>query len=311
MLYLRAFAQLTLADRAVAELSALPEVRHVMRQPSADGREVMISADLHPVGVDDALTALLALGLGPEDVTVERSNAIGPIERRSQWLAHRSDAMVWTEVVEGARENARLPARYLVFMAVAGVLAGIAVILQNSVLLVGAMAVSPDLLPITAACVGIIGSRWRLTGRAVGTLALGLTTAIFTAWLVTWFLDVTGFFQHATLPNGGTLILPTNNWATTIIVALVAGIAGMIAAETRASAAVGVAISVTTIPAAAYTGVALMIGDSTEALTGIAVLTVNVAMLLIGGTLALLIQRWLHRRGRRMERAVTDGVPSS
>jgi uncharacterized hydrophobic protein (TIGR00271 family) len=299
VLNLRAFAPPAVADRAVASLTALPEVHHLIRQPTADGRQEMISADLPPTSVDDALEALHALGLGPEDVMVERSNLIGPIERRGQWLAHRSDAIVWAEVVEGAREHARLPARYLVLMAVAGVLAGIAIILANSVLIVGAMAVSPDLLPVTAACVGIVGSRWRLTARAVGTLALGLTVAICTAWLVTSFLDVTGLLGHVTLTSNGAPLMRTNDRATTIIIAFVAGIAGMIAAETQASAAVGVAISVTTIPSAAYTGVALMIGDSAEVLTGVKTLGVNVVMLLIGGILALFVQRALYRRYQR------------
>ena len=40
----------------------------------------------------------------------------------------------------------------------------------------------------------------------------------------------------------------------TVLVALAAGMAGMLAYETAGSAAVGVAISVTTIPAAAYLG---------------------------------------------------------
>jgi uncharacterized membrane protein len=61
------------------------------------------------------------------------------------------------------------------------VLAAFAVVLRNSVLIVGARAVSPDLLPVTAACVGIVGRRTRLAGRAVGTLALGLTVATATA----------------------------------------------------------------------------------------------------------------------------------
>jgi len=51
----------------------------------------------------------------------------------------------------------------------------------------------------------------------------------------------------------------------TIVVALFAGVAGMLAIETRASARVGVAISVTTIPAAAYFGVALGLGQAREA----------------------------------------------
>jgi len=61
--------------------------------------------------------------------------------------------------------------------------------------------------------------------------------------------------------------------------------------ETRAGAAVGVAISVTTIPAAAYLGVALGIGELRTSLSGLAVLAANIAMMLVGGSLALAIQR--------------------
>ncbi len=50
----------------------------------------------------------------------------------------------------------------------------------------------------------------------------------------------------------------------TIAVALAAGVAGMLALETRASSGVGVAISVTTIPAAAYLGVAAGLGEFAE-----------------------------------------------
>ena len=79
------------------------------------------------------------------------------------------------------------------------------------------------------------------------------------------------------------------------MIAFVAGIAGMIATETRASAAVGVAISVTTIPSAAYAGVALAVGTVNETLFGLAFLTINIASLVLGGTLALVVQRRLRR----------------
>ena len=58
-------------------------------------------------------------------------------------------------------------ARYLVLMAIAGVIAGLGVIESNSVLIVGAMAVSPDLLPVCALSVGLVARRWRLV-RTVG-----------------------------------------------------------------------------------------------------------------------------------------------
>ena len=68
----------------------------------------------------------------------------------------------------------------------------------------------------------------------------------------------------------------------------------MLALETRASSAIDVAISVTTIPASAYLGVAAGVGEASKALGG-AVLGVNVALLLLGASLALIAQRALAR----------------
>ena len=73
----------------------------------------------------------------------------------------------------------------------------------------------------------------------------------------------------------------------------------VLALETRASAAVGVAISVTTIPASAYLGVAAGVGQIDKALGALLVLGVNVTMLLSGGCVTLMVQRRLStRRGR-------------
>jgi hypothetical protein len=84
----------------------------------------------------------------------------------------------------------------------------------------------------------------------------------------------------------------------TIMVALAAGIAGMLALETRASSAVGVAISVTTIPAAAYLGVSVGLGRAGNADGALAVLGTNVAMMVPGASGALLLQRAVaHRSG--------------
>jgi hypothetical protein len=78
-------------------------------------------------------------------------------------------------------------------------------------------------------------------------------------------------------------------------VALAAGVAGMLAVETRAGAAVGVGISITTIPAAAYLGVAAGDGELDKVWGALAVLGTNVALLLLGGTATLLVQRRLGR----------------
>jgi len=84
----------------------------------------------------------------------------------------------------------------------------------------------------------------------------------------------------------------------TIVVALFAGVAGTLAIDTRASAGVGVAISVTTIPAAAYFGIALGLGEARQATGALAVLSLNVLFLVIGAAGTLLLQR---RRRKRQE----------
>ena len=169
----------------------------------------------------------------------------------------------------------------------------------------GAMAVSPDLLPITAMCVGLTLGRVRLVGRALITLALGLGFAGLTATALTALLDLLGLLPAGfTLGKGPLNGLTTVN-SSTVVVAFVAGIAGMLALESRASAAVGVAISVTTIPASAYLGVAAGLGELEKATEALAVLGINVTMLVTGGTVALAGQRALARRAeaRKLLRA--------
>jgi len=73
-------------------------------------------------------------------------------------------------------------------------------------------------------------------------------------------------------------------------------VAAMLAFETRASAAVGVAISVTTIPAAADVGVAFAAGDRARALGALGVLVTNIVTLVVVGTATLALQRRLDRR---------------
>jgi hypothetical protein len=132
--------------------------------------------------------------------------------------------------------------------------------------------------------------RWRLIRRGLGTLLLGLALTASLAIAVAVFLDLLDL-----LPSGFTVheipATQTHVNATTILVALAAGVAGMLAVETRASAAVGVAISVTTIPATAYLGVAIGLGELGKSWSALGVLCANIAMMLLGGSVTLAAQR--------------------
>jgi uncharacterized hydrophobic protein (TIGR00271 family) len=280
----------------VAErLQAIPGSRHVIRTGDGPSGRSLVTADLVDEAADRALEYLNQLGVPAEDVVLLRLDSIGPS------VAQRPLASVlWADLLSQAGANARPLARYLVFMAIAGVVSAFGVIYANVTLIVGAMAISPDMLPITAAATAFVLHRWRLAGRAVVALILGLAlacvvggvmTAVFNALdLLPKVIDLT----HQQFLAG----LSTVNLSTPIV-ALVAGVAGMLALETRASSAVGVAISVTTIPASAYLGVAAGVGEVTKAAGALLVLGINVAMLLVGGCATLVAQRALARRQAR------------
>jgi Domain of unknown function (DUF389) len=131
--------------------------------------------------------------------------------------------------------------------------------------------------------------------RGLFTLVTGFAATWALAAVVTASLDLLDL-----LPHGFTLgeipASQTHVHASTILVALAAGVAGMLAVETRAGSAVGVAISVTTVPAVAYLGVAAGTAERGHTLPGLAVLTTNVAMMLAGGSAALALQRAIASR---------------
>jgi len=136
-------------------------------------------------------------------------------------------------------------------------LGAIGVITDNPILVVGAMAVSPDLLPICAACVGLVAGRARLAWRAFVTLLLGILLTWAVAAALAWALQLTGILTSDFEVHDSALKGLAHIDYSTVLVALAAGVAAMLSFETRAAAAVGVAISVTTIPASALFGVSL------------------------------------------------------
>ena len=190
-------------------------------------------------------------------------------------------------------------------MLAAGVIASYGVIDFNGLLIVGAMAIIPDLPPITAIAVGLVDRRLRLAGRAFLTLAVGMAFATVAAAGSAFAQN-----QFDRLPSGfnidSTVLgsLTTVN-DETIVVALAAGVAGMLALETRASSGVGVAVSVTTIPAAAYLGVAVGLGERGNALGALEVLGTNIAMLVVAASGTLVLQRLLARRAAAARRRET------
>ena len=300
MLYLRAFVPAGILDETTQTLRR-PDVRHVVLSgTTVDGASELITAEVEPEAADDVLAVLVSLGLEPGEISLSRVEIARPVgpEGPAPPAVDRSDALVWAEVADEAVENVGLRASYLAYMAVAGVIAAFGVIEHSAILIVGAMAVSPDLLPLTAAAVAIVGLRPRLFGRALGTLVPGLATGVVAGLLTTLALRAIGYVSPDLAIDDGVVAGLAHVAVPTVGVALAAGVAGMLSFQTRSNFAVGVAISVTTIPAAAYMGVAAGLGQWRGALGALAVLAVNLAMLLLAGTITLSAQRAVERRRR-------------
>lgn len=292
VLQLRVFGAPGVIADVAGQLNAIPGSRHVIVNGDGGSGKAVVTADLSDDAVDQAMSRVGRLGLPSEDVVLLRLDSIGPS------VAQRPLAsVVWADLLSQAGANARPLARYLTFMAAAGIIAAFGVIYAETTLIVGAMAISPDILPICAAATALVLKRWKLATRAVATLLIGLGFAGLVGGLMTFVLHTLHLGPAALLPDQKPFLaaLSTVNISTPLV-AFAAGVAGILAFETRASSAVGVAISVTTIPASAYLGVAAGLGRESKALGALAVLGINIAMLLIGGSLTLLVQRVLRSR---------------
>jgi uncharacterized hydrophobic protein (TIGR00271 family) len=299
MFNLRAYVPPDRVDDVTRALHAHTGARHiVLSGVTTDTGAALITAELDDKAADAVVAGLTTLGIHAGDLSIARVEVVRPMtpEGYDLEIESQSDTLVWTEVADEAIDSVGLRPSYLAYMAVAGVIAAFGVLDRSAVLIVGAMAVSPDLLPLTAAAVGIVARRPLLFGRAIGTLLPGLGTAIVTAWLVTLALRVTGVIDVGADISSGVVHSLADVSVATICVAAAAGVAGMLSFETRASFAVGVAISVTTIPAAAYVGVAAGLGAWDGAAGALAVLGVNLGVLLVAGTLTLGIQSLILRR---------------
>jgi uncharacterized hydrophobic protein (TIGR00271 family) len=293
MLQLRVYGGVDALTAIGNELERAGVARQVAVSPALRDGNAVLSGAVASSAADAVLERLTGSGIADEDISLTRTDEIASLGR-----GPASD-FIWADVLGQAAQHARPVARFLVFMIAAGVIAGFGVIEVNPILIVGAMAVSPDALPIAATCIALVGRRPRLALRALYTLVVGLGAAAVAACVLTVVLDLLDLLPASFQIGDAALAGLTSVNATTIGVALAAGVAGMLALETRASAGVGVAISVTTIPAAAYLGVAAGVGEAGEVRGALAVLAVNVVMIQLGGAATLLTQRWLaHRRLR-------------
>jgi uncharacterized hydrophobic protein (TIGR00271 family) len=306
-----AVLELLEGDAAVTHLVVLPGVA---REPAGD----LVLCDIAREGASSVLDALRDLGIiedgaiSIENVDVTLSAAGERAEREAP--GRGTDAVVWDEVEQRVGDEIELSATYLVFLTVATIIAAIGVLLDQPILIVGAMVVGPDFGPLAAFCVGLVKQKRQMAVQAALALAVGFPVAMVLTLGAVWLLAAAGLVDRSMLLDERPLT--SFIWrpdALSWVVGFLAGIAGILSlTSSKSGALVGVLISVTTVPAAANAAVAVAFGVFDEAWGSGLQLVINLAAIVVGGVGTLLVQRafWARRsmrpRRSRAARQVAD-----
>lgn len=233
-----------------------------------------------------------------------------------------SDAVVWEEVESRTSESIELGGNFLLFMALACLIASVGIYLGSPILIVGAMVVGPEFGPLAGLCVAIVDRRMDVAWRSLTALAVGFPLGITAAFLLTLACRGAGLIEtDFDDPAHALTDFISHPDAFSFIVAAFAGTAGVLSlTSTKSGALIGVLISVTTIPAAANIGVAAATANWSDWRGAMAQLALNLSAIVLAGLVTLSIQRWLYERRRRRHQSdharaaaglPTDGRPVS
>ncbi|MGV9264693.1 DUF389 domain-containing protein [Kitasatospora sp. NPDC003701] len=311
MLHLRLIVPNDLRDAVLGGLDESVGVTHVVVLPDAAVRPAgdVVLCDVAREAADEVLATLRQTGLSErgaisaEEVALTLSAAADEAERLAP--GEGADALVWEAVSEITHEESTLTAVYLAFLTVATMLAACGAVLDSAVLVVGAMAVGPEFGPLAGLCVALVQRRARPALRSLTALVAGFAVAMALTVLFSLLMDGSGLFSRARFdgvrPNTSFIWQPD---ATSFVVAFLAGVAGLLSlTSSKAGMLVGVAISVTTVPAAANAAVALGYGDLDQFRGSSVQLLLNLLGIVLAGVLTLLVQqgawRMIRRRAKR------------
>ena len=226
-----------------------------------------------------------------EHIDTSISDAAKAAEKAAPGLP--SDAVVWEEVEARTSEQTELSVSFVLFMVAAMQIAAVGIILDQPILIVGAMVVGPEFGPLAAASVALVNRQAGLARHSLLALAVGFPIGIVMALLTSLlFIGLDVFpqdFSEAQHPFTEFISEPD---FLSFFVAFVAGSAGVLSlTSAKSGALVGVLISVTTIPAASNVGVAAAYGQWGDAKGAAIQLAVNLAGIVASGVLTLFVQR--------------------
>ncbi|WP_024285134.1 DUF389 domain-containing protein [Cellulomonas sp. KRMCY2] len=313
MLHVRISVTADLSDRVVALLTEDPAVSSLSRIRGASVRPIgdLVLADVAREAANDVVERLRSLGvhktgsLQIEPVQAWMSQAGYEADRLAPGSS--ADSVVWADVTQQAYDDSELNWTYVIFMCLATLIAGIAIVLDSQILVIGAMVLGPEFGAVAALGVALVRRRFGLAKRAARTLVVGFAVAILVTGAAALLARALGWVtvQDVVGPRPGTAFIYTpDKWS--FIVAVVAAAAGVLSlTSARVGGLSGVFISVTTIPAAGNVALGLAFGVGEEIWGSSLQLVINLTGMALAGWLTLLVQKalWSRAARRRVERS--------
>lgn len=285
---------LLINDPTVTNVAVLP---HGYRQPAGD----LVLADIARESATGTVGRLRALGLRHDgSISIVPIDTILSDDARAAERAapgEPDDGVVWESVENKLRRDSMLSWSFVAFMTLACLIAGAGRILDQPILIVGAMVVGPEFAAIAAICFALARPRPQMLRPAVFVLVGGFLLALVISTVVWSIAYRLGGFSHRAASSGRLtqFIVQPDGWS--FAVAMLAGIAGVLALTTAKSGPlVGVFISVTTIPALGTAAVCLAAGIWSEVGSTATQLGLNVLGMILAGTATLLLQRLVWAR---------------
>ncbi len=284
-------------DEVLAVLAADPGVTHVTlaRGGAVEPKGDLVEADVAREAANAVLEDLTALGIchsGGLTLTPVETVLSDAGERAvHEAPGDPSDAVVWEELIAQTHEESSLNATFLAFLTIACLLAAVGVTTDSPVTIVGAMVVGPEFGPLAAFAVALVRRDFRLARRSAVALAVGFPVAMVVTLLATVVWEQVGWITIDGVGSIEQVDFIYQVGPFSLVVALLAGAAGMLSLVTAKSAAlVGVFISVTTVPAAGFAVVAATLGEWRVAFLSAGQLAVNMGGIIVAGIIVLALR---------------------
>ena len=298
MLHLQLRVPSHLTDEVVRLLDGDDTVTNVAVVPGGFTKPAgcLVIADVAREGANPVVAALRRLDLHHTgSIMLSEPEAIlsDAAERAEQAApGDPDDSVVWDLVENRVRRDSTLTWVYVAFLTLATLIAGAGRLLDQPILIIGAMVVGPEFSPVAAICLGLARPRPQILPRALGTLVSGFVIAVAIAapfWVLAHAIGQAPRAEALHGPQTDFIVQP-DLWS--FMIALLAGVAGVLALTTAKSGPlVGVFISVTTVPAVGTLALCVGLGIWSEIPPALAQLGINIAGLVISGTATLLVMR--------------------